>query len=71
MICLTILSVQHLRKRRRGSEPEDPVAKGYWGKPPPLVEAKNDFLCLRATLISTRNASNNTTLGRLFIQINV
>ena len=55
--------VHHLTKKRRISDPEDPVAKGYWGKPPPLVEAKNDFLCLQATLISTRQSHNSITLG--------
>ncbi|KAK2187961.1 hypothetical protein NP493_148g01039 [Ridgeia piscesae] len=47
-------AVAQLRKRRRSEEAEDPVTEGYWGKPGPLKEATNDFLCVRASVISTK-----------------
>ena len=56
-------TVGQLRKKRRLTEPEDPVAQGYWGKPPCLEDAKNDFLCLEATLMSTTSPSNRVNLG--------
>ncbi|XP_013391172.1 uncharacterized protein LOC106159430 [Lingula anatina] len=44
-------AVTQLRKRRKlSAEAEDPVATGYWGKPRPLADAKNDFLCIHAAI---------------------
>ncbi|XP_072024214.1 uncharacterized protein [Amphiura filiformis] len=45
-----------LRTRRRieEMEAEPPVAMGYWGKPLLLEGAKYDFLCIRATLRSSK-----------------
>ncbi|XP_070575213.1 uncharacterized protein [Ptychodera flava] len=50
------VAVSSLRKRRRTSEtePESPVAIGYWGKPTALVDAKYDFICLKSTIKSTK-----------------
>ncbi len=67
---LLSLSVPARRKveflmRKATCEPEEPIAVGYWGKPSPLVEAKNDFLCLTATLTSTEEPANLITLGQL------
>ena len=52
-----------LRKRRRSEEAEDPVTEGYWGKPGPLKEATNDFLCVRASVISTKPHRQQVALG--------
>ena len=41
------------------------MAKGHWGKLPTLKYAKNDFLCLRATLLSTKDGGGaGITLGK-------
>ena len=57
-----------MKKRRKISEPEEPVAKGFWGKPPPLQEAKNEFLCIQATLCSTLKPPKSVTLSKLSMQ---
>lgn len=56
--------VNRLTTRGLPHEPEDPLARGFWGKPSSLLEAKNDFLCLRATLSSTRQSADSITLGK-------
>lgn len=72
----TVIPLQTVRQfRKRGrltdsppqmSEPEDPVAMGYWGKPVALSDAKNDFLCLRAVISSTKEHHKQIELGWYF-----
>ncbi|XP_046559336.1 uncharacterized protein LOC124268412 [Haliotis rubra] len=54
-------AVRQLNKRRRteDSDLEVPVAEGFWGKPTNLDDAKYDFLCVEATIASTRDASRS------------
>ncbi|XP_064641222.1 uncharacterized protein LOC135496043 [Lineus longissimus] len=48
-------AVTQLRKRRRlSSEIEDPAAMGYWRRPKKLQDSKNPFLCIDATIKSTK-----------------
>ncbi|XP_074645820.1 uncharacterized protein LOC141902078 [Tubulanus polymorphus] len=49
-------AVNEVKKRRRLEErTETPIAYGYWGKPSRLEDAKNLFLCVSATIQSTKN----------------
>ncbi|XP_041375863.1 uncharacterized protein LOC121388550 [Gigantopelta aegis] len=56
-------AVQKLRKRQRTTEDAEPaIIEGWWGKPLTLTEAKYDFLCVSATIGSTRRHSQCQTI---------
>ncbi|XP_071090274.1 ankyrin repeat and SAM domain-containing protein 1A-like [Haliotis cracherodii] len=57
-------AVRQLNKRRKigDSDLEVPVAEGFWGKPTNLDDAKYDFLCVEATVTSTRDSSRRHTI---------
>lgn len=57
-----IKALNQLRKRQKLSESDEPLTEGYWGKPEALVEPKNDFLCLKADIISTNDSNKSASL---------
>ncbi|CAG5121287.1 unnamed protein product [Candidula unifasciata] len=56
-------AVQRLKLEQvNNAAAETPVSYGWWGKPECLPQAKFDFLCVRASLLSSHDAQNSATV---------